>query len=262
MSDCRIDQGARLSGRVAIVTGAARGIGLAIGRRLSREGAKLVLCDLDAKALTEAADELAAGGAPCVSVAGDVCAREVRAELVAISRQTFDGLDILVNNAGISATGPAEDLDEESWRRALDVNLGSVFLLSQVVGRVMLAQGRGAIVNVASIYGLRPAPGRIAYCATKAGVIGLTQALAIEWAGRGIRVNAVAPGYTETELFRSAQVASGTDVDALISRTPNGRLATPEQIAEAVTFLASDAASHVVGHTLVVDGGWLPNGKW
>lgn len=262
MLDGKTERLARLTGRVAIVTGAGRGIGRAIACRLASEGATLVLCDLDAEALDNAQAEFSASGTPCLSIAGDVCAREVRAELVAISLRSFDRVDILVNNAAISATAPAEQLDEEHWQRAIDVNLSSVFLLTQAVGRLMLEQRSGAVVNVASIYGLRPAPGRIAYCVTKAGVIGLTQALAIEWAGRGIRVNVVAPGYTETDLFRNAQVASGTDVDALIARTPAGRLATPQQIADGVAFLVSDAASHIVGHTLVIDGGWLPNGRW
>ena len=253
----------RLAGRVALVTGAGAGIGKAVALALADEGAHVAACDLNAETVSATA-EAARGrqGRAALGRAADVTDDARMAEIVAQAERELGPVGILVNNAGISSVARAEELAPAAWRRVVEVNLTSLFLLAQAVGRGMLARGEGVIVNVASVYGLRPGPLRVAYSTTKAGVIGLTQALAIEWADRGVRVNAVAPGYTWTEMFRQAQARGGVDVEALIRRTPSGRLAEPEEIASAIIFLASDDARHINGHTLVVDGAWLPNGGW
>ena len=253
----------RLDGRVALVTGAGAGIGKAVALALAAEGALVAACDLNAEtAEATAAAARAVHGRDALGLPADVTDDERMAAVVPEVEARLGPVGLLVNNAGMSSVSPAEDLAASAWRRVVDVNLTSLFVLAQQVGRGMLERREGVIVNIASVYGLRPGPFRVAYSTTKAAVIGLTQALAIEWAGRGVRVNAVAPGYTWTEMFRQAQARGGVDVDALVRRTPSGRLAEPEEIASAVVFLASDEARHVNGHTLVVDGAWLPNGGW
>ena len=252
----------RLEGRVAVVTGAGRGIGRAIARAFAGEGADLALCDRDEGGVRSAAAEIAALGRWAFAVSLDVTDGAAAEQFVGATLERFGRIDVLVNNAGIAWPGPAEDCPEAEWRRVVEVNLNAVFFWCQMVGRAMLAQRSGAIINIASMYGKRPVPYRVPYVATKFAVVGLTEALAIEWAPRGVRVNAVAPGYTDTELFRTNQARAGTDVNLLIRRTPLGRLAQPDEIARAAVFLASDESSFVTGHTLVVDGGWLPNGGW
>jgi NAD(P)-dependent dehydrogenase (short-subunit alcohol dehydrogenase family) len=171
-------------------------------------------------------------------------------------------LDILVNNAGVVGPGPSEELSEAEWDRVVNVDLKAVFLCSQAAARTMLSQGRGKIVSIASIAGWAGFPRRASYSASKAGVISLTQTLACEWAKRGVRVNAVGPGYTETEIIKQGAALGVLTVADIERRTPMGRLATPDEIARAVVFLASDEASYITGQTLFVDGGWTAYGMW
>ena len=247
----------RFDGKVAIVTGAGRGIGLATARLLAREGARLALGDLDQAAVDAAVEEI--GGDRSFGLAVDVARPEDARRLVEGALECWSRLDALVNSAGIASPLPAIELSQEEWRRVLEVNLSGTFFLCQAAGRSMLVQGSGAIVNLASMYGRRAVPNRSPYVASKFGVVGLTEALAAEWAPT-IRVNALAPGYTDTELFRTNQARAGTDVDALIARTPMGRLGTPEEIGRAALYLLSDDAAWITGHTLVIDGGWTALG--
>lgn len=244
---------------VAIVTGAARGIGRAVAETLAGHGYALVLCDL-----REPSETLAAlPDAEVVSVPGDVSDERYVAELARTVRDTFGRADVLVNNAGISSIVPAEDLGADVWRRVLDVNLTGPFLLSQAFGRMMLADGRGSIVNVASIAGLRGVSDRAAYNASKHGLIGLTRTLAAEWGGRGVRVNAVCPGWVKTEMDVADQAGGGyTDTD-IVEQVPSARFASPHDIAAAVAFLADPALSGFVnGAALPVDGGWIADASW
>jgi NAD(P)-dependent dehydrogenase (short-subunit alcohol dehydrogenase family) len=233
----------RLQGEVAIVTGAARGLGAAIADALEAEGAAVARTDLDG-----ADFELD------VRDRGSVEAATARISGV------LGPPSVLVNNAGINRVEPAEELDEADWNAVLDVNLTGALRCCQIVGRRMLEAGRGSIVNVASITALTGMPGRASYCASKAGLLGLTRALAVEWAGRGVRVNAVCPGYTATPLVQNAIQQGLLSEPGVRARTPWGRLAEPAEIARAVTFLASSDASYVTGQTLVVDGGYLAYG--
>jgi len=249
-----------VEGRVALVTGAAEGIGWATARRLAAQGWRLALLDLRTDAARARAAEL---GAAHLGLGCDVTdAGAVRAAVDAVQAH-FGRIDALVNNAGIAEqAAPTLEQTPEGFDRVLAVHLRGAFLVTQAVLAVMRGQprdargGRGAIVNLGSIAGLGGIPGRNAYGAAKAGVLGLTRALAAEWAREGIRVNAVAPGYVRTALV-AGLVARGTvDGRALAARTPLGRMAEPDEIADVIAFLASPAASYVTGATLAADGGW------
>jgi NAD(P)-dependent dehydrogenase (short-subunit alcohol dehydrogenase family) len=247
-----------LDGEVAVVTGATRGIGLAVARELASEGARVAVTGRDGDVARRIAAEL---GALHVGLALDVGSRAsvdtAADELV----ETLGEPTVLVNNAGVNRIGPAESLSEEDWAFVLDVNLTGVFRCCQVFGVRMLAAGRGAIVNVASITGAEMGtPGRAPYAASKAGIVGLTRVLGIEWAGRGVRVNAVEPGPVRTPMVEAAIEAGIVDEEQVAARTPAGRLAEPEDVARAVVFLASSRAAFVTAQTLVVDGGYLAYG--
>lgn len=247
----------RLDGEVALVTGAARGLGAAIARVLAAEGASTAIADIDVAGAERTAAEL---GAPSVAVHIDVSdpgSVQRTADAVA---QTLGTVSVLVNNAGVNRTGPSEDLPAQWWASVLDVNLTGSFQCAQIVGRGMLAAGRGAIVNLASSNAAVGSPGRAAYCASKSGVVGLTRALAAEWTGRGVRVNAVAPGYVQTPLLQSCFDEGIIAPDYLLGRIPAGRLGTAEHVATAVAFLASSDADYISGQTIPVDGGYLAYG--
>jgi NAD(P)-dependent dehydrogenase (short-subunit alcohol dehydrogenase family) len=198
-----------------------------------------------------------------LAVTGDVSSDADVADLASAVIERYGRVDVLVNNAGISSITPAEDTDPARWRQVLEVNLTGPFLLSQAFGRHMLAAGAGSIVNIASVAGLQGVADRSAYNASKHGLVGLTRTLAVEWGGRGVRVNAVCPGWVKTEMDEADQAGgSYTDRD-IVEHVPAGRFAVPDDIAQAVAFLADPARSGFVnGVALPVDGGWTADGSW
>lgn len=240
-----------LAGRLAVVTGGAAGIGRAISGVLAEAGARVIVADRDGAAAAQAAEELG-GGSLALDVTDAEAAERLAADLVAAEGAPH----ILVNNAGIVQNAPSLDVDLADWRRVIDVNLSGVFHTSRAFGRHMVAAGRGSVINIGSICGevtVHPQP-QAAYNAAKAGVNLLTKSLAVEWAGR-VRVNAVAPGYTATELTLLGR-SKPEWYNTWLAGIPMGRLAEPREIALAVTFLASDAASYITGTVLTVDGGY------
>jgi 3-oxoacyl-[acyl-carrier protein] reductase len=239
-----------LAGKTALVTGAARGIGLAIASRLSADGARIAVLDIEREA-AEAAAKKVGGGA--IAIAADVTrTAEVDAAVKRVA-ETWGRLDILVNNAGITGRSfPIWELSDEDWARVIAVNLTSVFLCCRAAVKVMLGQGAGRIINIASIAGKEGNPTLVPYSAAKAGVIGLTKALAKEVATRGIFVNAVAPAVIGTEMLKQMEPST---VDLLISKIPMGRVGKPEEVAALVAWLASDECSFSTGAVYDLSGG-------
>jgi len=239
-----------LRGKTALVTGAASGIGAAIAGALAAKGVRVAVVDLNAEAATARAAALQDSIACACNVADPASV----AKAVAQVRAGFGRIDILVNSAGIVDLAPAEDISLQAWQRTMDVNLTGSFLVAQEVGRVMIAQRSGRIINLASQAGSVAIDQHVAYCASKFGVIGLTKTLALEWGQYGITVNSVSPTVVLTELGKSAW--AGPKGEAMKAQIPTGRFAEPCEIAAAAVFLASDAAGMINGADLIVDGGF------
>jgi NAD(P)-dependent dehydrogenase (short-subunit alcohol dehydrogenase family) len=244
-----------VAGRVAVVTGASSGLGERFARVLRERGADVVLGGRRAERLSALATEL--GEAHAEAFATDVTDEDAMRALLERAAKRFGRLDIMVNNAGISDDGPAEAESLEEFERVLKVNLTAVFMGSREAAKVMLRSGRGSIINIASIAGFVSLSDRYpmaAYIAAKTGVVGLTRELGAQWAARGIRVNAIAPGWFPSEMTGQLRDA---DMNRWIEhRSPIGRPGLPNELDGALVFLASDASSYVVGQTIVVDGGW------
>jgi NAD(P)-dependent dehydrogenase (short-subunit alcohol dehydrogenase family) len=244
-----------VQGRSALVTGGASGIGRATARALAREGARVLVCDVNDAGAGEVAREIAADGGEARALRVDVTREDDVRAAVRAAVDAFGRLDCAVNNAGITgAGGLVHQLSLEDWARTLSINLTGVFLCLKHEIPVMQEQGSGAIVNMASGAGVIAVPGLSPYCASKHGVLGLTKTAAVENARTGVRVNAVCPGSTDTPMLRAAMARDPRMEKLILGSTPSGRLARAEEVAEAAVWLCSDRASFVSGDTLLVDG--------
>ena len=250
-----------LEGDCAIVTGAAQGLGKQMAVGLAEMGADVAIADVNADAAAETAAELDAdvdADADVIAVEVDVTDESSVEGMVDEVTDRLGPIDVLVNNAGIVEQSPAEETPLDSWQRVLAVNLDGVFLCAKHVGRRMLERGEGRIVNISSMSGfdVNVPQKQASYNASKAGVAMLTKSLAVEWADRGVRVNAVAPGYMRTDLVDEVLEENPEMERTWLENTPMGRLGRPEELQELVVYLASDASSYVTGSTVVIDGGY------
>lgn len=243
-----------LSGKVAVVTGANTGIGQGIAIALAEAGADLAL--VGRSSADETAEKVRALGRKAVLIRADLSTIEPVQEVVDRTLAELGGLDILVNNAGIIRRADAVDFTEEDWDAVVDTNLKSAFFLCQAAGRHMIGQGSGKIINIASMLSFQGGIRVPSYTASKSGVAGLTKLLANEWAGRGVNVNAIAPGYIATNNTAALQADESRNRQ-ILERIPSGRWGDPSDLGGAAVFLASSASDYVQGHVLAVDGGWL-----
>jgi NAD(P)-dependent dehydrogenase (short-subunit alcohol dehydrogenase family) len=245
-----------LAGRRALVTGAGSGIGRSIALGLGEAGAGVVLAGRRPEPLEEFAKELGAAGAEALAVPTDVRRGDEVRTLVAAAREQLGGLDAVVHAAGLHSLVRSAELDDDELISVLDANLVGAFRVVREAGRAMLDGGGGAVVTIASLAALGGFPGRIAYGISKSGVVSMTQTLGVEWADRGVRVNALIPGFVRTPISDGLVERGALDLEALERRTPIGRRAEPEEMVGPAVFLLSDAASFITGQCLVADGGW------
>jgi 3-oxoacyl-[acyl-carrier protein] reductase len=244
----------RLKDKVAIVTGAGRGIGRAIAHQLAKEGAAVACWDVDLESVSEMADEIKAMGRQALSAGVDVTDPDAISGAVEQVLSQFSRVDILVNNAGITRDNLLVRMSIEEWDQVLDVNLKGVFHCTKALARPMMKQRQGRIVNIASVVGLMGNAGQANYCAAKAGIIGFTKAVAKELASRSVTVNAIAPGFIETEMTKQL---GEENRDAFMQAIPLRRFGTPEDVALLVSFLVSEDAGYLTGQVINVDGGML-----
>jgi len=243
-----------LHDRVALITGASRGLGWAIAEAMATAGASVILCGREAATLEPRVEALRARGLVASAAAFDVADRAAAAGAVGAAVEAHGRLDILVNNAGIQHREPLVEMDDAGWDRVIETNLSACFVLARAAARHMIARGHGRIINTASIMGPMARPTVAAYVAAKGGLVALTRALAVELGPEGIACNAIAPGFITTEMTRALE--EDPEFDAYIrARVPLRRWGAPADIAGAAVYLASDAASYVNGHVLFVDGG-------
>lgn len=256
-----------MSGRVALVTGGALGIGRGIVDAFLAAGARVAIADIDADAARTADDDQAM--TRVMATVGDVAVAADAARMVADTVEAFGRLDILVNNAGIAPLdwyARLEDISEERWDRTIDVNLKGMFLMTRAAIPHLRSAGGGAIINLASVQGLQSMPRVAAYAASKGGVLSLTRAIAMDYAHEGIRCVAICPGTIDSEMVRAIARAEGGDIDANVRRYgaahPLGRIGTPADIGAAAVFLAGAGAGFITGESLNVDGGFMALGAW
>jgi 2-dehydro-3-deoxy-D-gluconate 5-dehydrogenase len=245
----------KLEGKVALVTGASAGLGAAVAIALAEAGAD-VACHGNSRTPETTVRKVEGNGHRAISVLGDLGVKETPQRLVEETLDRLGRIDILINNAGTIRRAPAVDYSEEDWNFVLEVNLSSVFRLSQAAGRHMVNQGHGKIVNIASLLSFQGGITVPAYAASKGGVAQLTKALANEWAAKGVNVNAIAPGYMRTDNTKALQ-QDETRNRQILERIPAGRWGEPDDLAGAAVFLSSDASNYINGHILVIDGGWM-----
>ncbi|GAB4281821.1 MAG: 3-oxoacyl-[acyl-carrier-protein] reductase [Candidatus Rifleibacteriota bacterium] len=240
--------------KVAIVTGSARGIGLEIARALGEEGYAIMLSDVNEEGLVAAAKEFTGNGIKCAHFKADVSSADDTEKLVNETIKAFGRIDVLVNNAGITRDCLLMRMDEKAWDMVLDINLKGTFLMSKAVIRPMLKQKSGVVINIASVIGLMGNVGQANYAASKAGIIGFTKSYAKEFGKKGIRANAIAPGFIQSEM---TAVLADNVKEQMLAQIPMHKFGTPRDVANAVTFLASDKASYITGQVLTVDGGMV-----
>ncbi|HZP37636.1 MAG TPA: glucose 1-dehydrogenase [Methylomirabilota bacterium] len=246
----------RLDGHVAVVVGGAGGLGSAMARGLAEAGAAVAVADADGEQARRVADAIGKTGGRALAVAVDVADRAAVERMADETERALGPVEVLVNSAGITHRCPAADFPEAEWHRVIAVNLTGVFHGCQVLGRRMLARRSGRIVNIASIAGHIGLTGTVAYAASKGGVVMLTRALAVEWAAHGVRVNAIAPSWFQSNIGDLIHREPGY-AERVMHRVPVGRMGAPDELVGAVLYLASDASSMVTGHVLAVDGGTL-----
>ncbi len=252
MSEAKMRLTTDLSGQVALVTGAARGLGRAIAENLARCGAKVACVDVNAELLDQTAAAIVAAGGTAMALTCDVTDSARVSAVVDEVVNAWGGLDILVNNAGITKDTLLLRMKDDQWDAVININLRGTFLFTRSAARALMKSQRGRIINIASVAGIMGNPGQSNYSASKAGVIGLTRTVAKEVASRGITVNAVAPGFIGTDM---AHALGDEIIEQIKKNTPLGRLGDPQDVADAVLFLASEGAGFITGHVLTVDGG-------
>jgi NAD(P)-dependent dehydrogenase (short-subunit alcohol dehydrogenase family) len=246
----------RLDGRVALVTGGARGLGLTMATALAEVGANIAISGRTRKACDEAVAQIAKDtGRPARAFEADVTKAGDVEKLAADVEGSFGKIDILINNAGINIRGPIQDLSESDWDAVIDTNLKGPWLCAKAIGPRMVARGWGRMINIGSILSVIAMPGRTPYASSKAGVLGITRVLALEWAGTGVTVNAICPGVFGTELNRPL-MNDPVKYKEFVAQIPMGRWGEVHEIAGAAVYLASEASSYMTGSCLFVDGGW------
>ena len=247
---------ADLQNKVVWITGAAKGMGLAMAQAFAAQGARLALLDIDKPGLEQAKQSLQLAADRCILLEASVVKASAMEQAAASVVDAFGQIDVLINNAGISMNKPTLEMEALEWQKAVDINLNGTFYGAQAAGRRIVARRSGVIVNMGSVYGVSSAPNRAAYCATKSAVVALSQSLAAEWAPYAVRVNALCPGYVETPFLADLMQRGVLDRESLQARIPAGVLASPEQIAQVALYMSSEASSYMTGHAMVVDGGW------
>lgn len=244
----------RLKDKVSLITGGGRGIGKEIAFLFAQEGSDIVICDINEDVLKSTTEELSGFGRRVLSFSVDVSRFPAVEEMIRNILDNFHKIDILINNAGITRDGLLLRLDEEAWDRVLAVNLKGTFNCTKAVGKAMLKQRQGKIINISSIIGLRGNVGQANYAASKAGIIGFTKSVAREFASRGITVNAIAPGFIQTEMTEKLPQETK---ERMLNQIPLARFGQPSDVAQAALFLASEAANYITGQVIVVDGGMM-----
>ena len=249
-----------LKDQIALITGSGQGLGMEMAWGMAKEGAKIIIDDINPEIAKSTTEELKKAGYKAEFVIGDVRIKKDAENMVKAAVDNFGRLDILINNAGLAKIGPIDELSEEDWDICMDTDTKGVFLCTQAAVKVMKKQNSGCILNISSIHGLQGMPDRGPYSVAKAGVVNLTSTLAAELGRWNIRVNCIAPGFTWTKAFEY-QVSIGTvKPEVLESRLPLGRIGQPEDITNTAIFLVSDKAKYITGVTIPVDGGWLADG--
>ncbi|WP_154096266.1 SDR family NAD(P)-dependent oxidoreductase [Microbacterium testaceum] len=248
-----------MSTSLALVTGGSSGVGLTFARRWIAQGGRVAIMDINEEALARAAEDL---GKEIVTARANVGADDEVRSAVDAAAHALGGIDVVINCAGIARPAAAAEVADEDWTRLVDIHLGGTMRVTRAAFPYLRASDHAAVVNISSVAASAGMPGRSSYCAAKAGIEGLTRALAVEWAPDGIRVNAVAPGYIDSPMTAGLVERGELNLSPIINRIPMGRLADPAEISAAIAFLSSPNASYITGQTIYVDGGMSVDGNW